>query len=224
MQQAQLGLSHYLSGLFLKDRSVSKRVFNLVIGLVLIWGFVTNYLTVVYFPTEWINSINPWVILIGFLVFSTLGFLIMFRYEAPLYSFLGYNILTFSVGLLLNLCLQEFSYSEILTAIQYTATITLLMIITATLMPDLFLHFGKVLAVVTGWILVIELSWLVISGHSHDAIHWIVAACMCGYIGYFWAAACKYGDTLDQAIDFGGMLYMEIINLFLRILELISKK
>ncbi|ABZ78288.1 conserved hypothetical protein [Shewanella halifaxensis HAW-EB4] len=224
MEKSQVGVSHYLSGIFLKDRAVSKSVFNLVIGLVLMWGFTTNYLTVVHFPTEWINSVNPWVILIGFLIFSTLGFLIMFRYRAPLFSFLGYNLVTLSVGLLLKLCLQYFTDSEIVTAIQYTAGITLLMIISATLMPKLFMSFGKVLVVITGWILTIELSWLLMFGHSHELIHWIVAVSMCGYIGYFWAQACKYGETLDEAIDFGGLLYMEIINLFLRLLEILSSK
>ena len=44
---------------------------------------------------------------------------------------------------------------------------------------------------------------------------------MCGYIGYHWADMQDCGDTLDQAIDFGGLLYMAIINLFIRILELL---
>lgn len=224
MEKSTDSVNRYLSGIFLKDRVVSKSVFNLVIGLVLLWGFTTNYLTVTYFPLEWINLVNPWVILLGFIVFSTLGFLIMFKYRAPLYSFLGYNIVTFSVGILLKVVLLLFSSAEIITAIQYTAGITLLMILTATLLPNLFLRFATVLSVVTGSVLIVELFWLMTFGHSHDMIHLIIAISICGYIGYFWAAACKYGETLDEAIDFGGVLYMEIINLFLRILEILSAK
>ena len=44
--------TEYLTLIFLKDRQVSKQVFNLVVGLVLMWGFLLNYWIVQYFPTE----------------------------------------------------------------------------------------------------------------------------------------------------------------------------
>lgn len=222
MEKSQAGLSHYLSGLFLKDRQVSKRVFNLVIGLVLIWGFSLNYLAVAYFPIEILHWINPWVLLV--VVFGSLmgGCLIMLQYRLPLVSFLGYNLMTLSLCITLSLLLQGFTAAEVAVAVEYTAGITLLMIITSTLVPKLFLSFGKVLCVIGGWIVSVEFTWLLLFGHSHDMIHLIVALSSCGYIGYTWAVACEYGETLDEAIDFGGMLYIHIMNLFMRILNLIA--
>ncbi|MGS0674803.1 Bax inhibitor-1 family protein [Shewanella sp. 0m-4] len=222
MQRSEVSMNRYLSGVFLEDRPVSKRVFNLVIGLVLIWGFSINYLAVAYFPVEILQWINPWVLLA--VVFASLmaGCLIMLKYPVPLISFLGYNLMTLSISITLSLFLQGFTAAEVALAVEYTAGITLLMIITATIVPKLFVSFGKVLCVVGGWIVSVELTWLLFFGQSHDMIHLIAALSMCGYIGYTWAVACEYGETLDEAIDFGGMLYVHIINLFMRLLHLIE--
>ena len=47
---------------------------------------------------------------------------------------------------------------------------------------------------------------------------WVVALLFCGYIGYDWAEAQNNAKTLDNAIDSAVALYLDIINLFLRLL------
>ncbi len=133
MQRSEVSMNRYLSGVFLEDRPVSKRVFNLVIGLVLIWGFSINYLAVAYFPLEILQWINPWVLLV--IVFGSLmgGCLVMLKYPVPLISFLGYNLMTLSISITLSLFLQGFTATEVALAVKYTAGITLLMIITANM-------------------------------------------------------------------------------------------
>jgi len=53
---------------------------------------------------------------------------------------------------------------------------------------------------------------------------WIVAAIFCGYIGYDWGKASALPKTVDNAVDSAAALYMDIINLFLRVLSIIGKK
>jgi FtsH-binding integral membrane protein len=46
-----------------------------------------------------------------------------------------------------------------------------------------------------------------------------VAALFCGYIAYDWAKAQEESPTADNAVDACVGLYLDIINLFLRILS-----
>ena len=47
---------------------------------------------------------------------------------------------------------------------------------------------------------------------------WLVALLFCGYIGYDWAKAQEKRKTLDNAVDSAVDLYLDIINLFVRLL------
>ncbi len=46
----------------------------------------------------------------------------------------------------------------------------------------------------------------------------------CGYIGYDWGRANQIPKTMDNAVDSAAALYMDIINLFLRILRIMGRK
>ena len=48
---------------------ISARLYNLVIGLVLGWGFLVNFLMVKYIPTETIAAINPIAFYVSYLVY-----------------------------------------------------------------------------------------------------------------------------------------------------------
>nr|MCR5618576.1 Bax inhibitor-1 family protein [Lachnospiraceae bacterium] len=51
---------------------------------------------------------------------------------------------------------------------------------------------------------------------------WIGAALFSGYIGYdFWRAQ-QFPKTLDNAVDCAVDIYLDIINLFLRILRILA--
>lgn len=69
-------------------------------------------------------------------------------------------------------------------------------------------------------LLVIELIDAFVFGIHHNTTDWLVALIFCGYIGYDWGRANQIPKTLDNAIDSAAALYMDIINLFLRILNL----
>ncbi|HCA63484.1 MAG TPA: hypothetical protein DEP73_05025, partial [Pseudomonas sp.] len=52
----------------------------------------------------------------------------------------------------------------------------------------------------------------------------IVVLIFCGYVGVDWGRANQIPKTLDNAIDSAAALYMDIINLFLRILRILGRK
>ena len=51
----------------------------------------------------------------------------------------------------------------------------------------------------------------------------LVAALFSLYIGYDWARANQCQKTLDNAVDLATSLYLDIINLFVRILSILSR-
>ena len=46
----------------------------------------------------------------------------------------------------------------------------------------------------------------------------------CGYIGVDWGRANRIPKTVDNAVDSAAALYMDIINLFLRLLRLTGRR
>jgi len=72
--------------------------------------------------------------------------------------------------------------------------------------------------------IVIELFQIFILGIHQNWIDWAVAVIFCGYIGYDWGRGNQIPKTLDNAIDSAAALYMDIINLFLRILRILDRR
>lgn len=52
---------------------------------------------------------------------------------------------------------------------------------------------------------------------------WIVAVIFCGYIGYDWEKANRMPKPVDNAVDGAAAIYMDIINLFMRILRIFGR-
>jgi FtsH-binding integral membrane protein len=73
-------------------------------------------------------------------------------------------------------------------------------------------------------VVIAELVMIFVFGGSPDIMDWIVAVLFCGYLGYDWARAQSIPKTLDNAIDSAASIYMDIIILFIRILEIMGRR
>ena len=65
---------------------------------------------------------------------------------------------------------------------------------------------------------------LLILGVKQVWIDWIVAAIFTLYIGYDIHRSQQYPKTLDNAVDSALDIYMDIANLFIRILSIMGKR
>ena len=61
-------------------------------------------------------------------------------------------------------------------------------------------------------------------GIHHGIIDWIVVVIFCGYVGVDWGRANQIPKTVDNAVDSAAALYMDIINLFLRIVRILGRR
>ena len=109
------------------DVEISERAFNLIIGGMLLYGFVLNYLTVALFAEKVIrlvSNMSPWVFLIGYFVLVLAGNFMVSK-GGPALSFVGYTLIAAPIGMVLCLSLSGVPVSIIKSAVLITAIVTL---------------------------------------------------------------------------------------------------
>ncbi|KDM93560.1 Bax inhibitor-1 family protein [Photobacterium galatheae] len=206
------------------EREISARLYNLTIGAVLCWGFLVNWLMVDNIPVELITSINPWVFLIGYFVSCLLGVFLFSASSNPLVSFAGYNLVVVPFGLIINMAVSNYDPSLVLDALKVTGLVTGIMMLLGTMFPAFFQRIAGVLSIALLAVVAVELFQIFILGIHQEWLDWAVVIIFCGYIGYDWGKANRIPKTLDNAVDSAAALYMDIINLFLRILRIMGRK
>jgi len=206
------------------DELISDSLYNLTIGAVLAWGFLVNWYMVVSIDPEYLRSINMWVFILGYFVSCFIGIAMFTKSDKPLISFIGYNFVVVPFGLIINMVVSLYDPSIVVEAIKVTAGVTIIMMCLGSMYPAFFKKisgalFGALIAVI-----IVELIQVFVFGIHQDWVDWAVAAIFCGYIGYDWGRANQIPKTLDNAIDSAAALYMDIINLFLRILRIMGRR
>lgn len=203
---------------------ISSTLYNAVIGLCLFWGFLVNWLLVASIHPELLLAIEPWVFFIGYFASCIYGVYLFNSSTKPLVSFIGYNFVVVPFGLIVNLVVSTYDPSIVLEAIKVTAGVTLVMMILGSMYPAFFKKISGALTIALLAVIVVELFQVFILGIHQNWLDWVVAVIFCGYIGYDWGRANQIPKTLDNAVDSAAALYMDIINLFLRILRILGRK
>ena len=206
---------------FQSHENLSSNTYNLVIGACLLYGFLVNAL-MVKFLSPLIMEMNIFALLIGYFVLCFAGIFIS-RSNNPAVSFIGYNLVVVPIGALLAVTLPAYSTTHILSAIVVTGAVVAVMMILATVFPNIFSRLGSTLFVALTVSLLAEVIAMLF-GFSGGIFNWIFVVIFSLYIGYDWYRAQQFPCSLDNAIDCVLDLYLDIINLFLRILSLISRR
>lgn len=203
---------------------ITDSTYNLIIGAVLCWGFLINWIMVKTIPAEAIAGINPWIFFIGYFASCFFGIHLFTKSDAPLVSFAGYNLVVIPFGFIINLVVSRYDPALVLEAIQITGLVTFIMMVLGTVFPRFFQKIAGALTIALLAVILIELFELFLLHRHHGIIDWAVVLIFCGYIGYDWSRANAIPKTVDNAIDSAASLYMDIINLFLRILRILGRR
>lgn len=204
--------------------ALSAAQYNLTIGAVLLWGFAINWLMVKFIPVEAIRNINYWVFLIAYFAACFLGVYLFKTSSNPLVSFIGYNFVVVPFGLIINIVVSHYAPSLVLEAMRITGLVTLIMMVLGTIFPQFFQKIIAALSIALLVVIIVEWVEILFFNVHHGIIDWIVVLIFCGYIGYDWGRANSIPKTLDNAVDSAAALYMDIINLFLRILRILGSR
>ncbi|MBO6019855.1 MAG: US12 family protein [Clostridia bacterium] len=203
--------------------------YNLILGGVLFWGFLANAL-ICFFTRNVALYEYALPILIGYLVFALVGVL-MTRSRSAVVSFIGYNLVVLPLGFMLSLFLVGYEPYLITSVFLMTAAVTLTMMLLSLVFPRLFLSMGRALGITLLIVIVFQLIFTFVAlatGVFNDSlfllIDWVVVVVFSLYIGYDWAIAQKRYRTVDAAVDSACALYLDIINLFIRLLSIMGRR
>ncbi|MEO2007878.1 MAG: Bax inhibitor-1 family protein [Pirellulaceae bacterium] len=205
------------------DQIISPGIYNMVIGLVLCWGFVVNYLMVKNIAPQAALAYGFWPFIIGYFASCFFGIYLFNKSDNPFISFIGYNFVVVPFGLIVNLVVSRYDPQLVQEAMVITGGVTGLMMILGSMFPQFFQRIAGALTIALISVIIIELIAIFFFGGSPAIIDWIVVLIFCGYIGYDWGRANQIPKTYDNAVDSAAALYMDIINLFLRILRILGR-
>ena len=201
--------------------TLSPATYNLALGGFVFYGFLINAF-MVYALGDKLRNINSILFLILYFVCCIAGSLLA-RSRSPIMSFLGYNLIVVPIGVLLCMFLPGYSMSAILPAIVTTGGIAVVMTLLSTLFPNVFLKMGRGLfiSLIVG-ILAQFIAYLF--GYAGGLFNWGFVILFSLYLGFDWARAQSYPKTLDNAIDSAIDIYLDLINIFIRLLEIFGKR
>ncbi len=204
--------------------TISHAFYNLVIGCVLCWGFLVNWLMVKNIEPQAIADINPWVFFIGYFVSCFFGIFLFIKSNNAFISFIGYNFVVVPFGLIVNMAVHSYEPALVVEAIRITGIVTFVMMVLGSLFPAFFKKIAGALTIALFIVIIVECVELFFLKKHHGITDWIVVIIFCGYIGYDWGRANQIPKTMDNAVDSAAALYMDIIILFLRILRILGRR
>lgn len=199
---------------------MTARAYNLSIGGVLLWGFIINALMCAFTSELFTNMYenHPIIFLIAYFVIAIIGIVICHAKMGIGMTFVGYNIIVFAVGTLLAVSVPQFDSVSIMNACVITVIVTLVMIAFSTFKPEVFLSMGKTLFICLVSAIIIECIMLLIGIHIPTLWDFAIVLLFCGYVGYDWALAQEKQKTLENAVNSCAGLYLDMINIFVRLL------
>ena len=213
------------TAVYTEDQIIDARVYNGIMMGVLLWGLLVNVLLCAYVGDVY-EYINPVVFLIGYVVLAFAGILIAGKSTNPWISFLGYNMVVLPFGLMISTLVAGYGGidSAIVTyAFLYTMLITLGMAGAALAFPQLFAKLGGALLGTLIGLLICEVVLLIL-GVDQQVSDWIAAGIFSLYISYDVYRSQQFVKTVDNAVDCALDIYLDIANLFIRLLRILSKK
>ena len=205
---------------------VSARTYNAVMCGTLLWGFIVNAFMVAYLTgpiTAALAGMKGWVVFLGYFVFAIGGIVLSVKSTNPWISFLGFNLLVLPMGVVLCLIMPGLPVAIVTKALLLTGIVTATMILLGLIHPQLFLGIGRTLFIALLVGIVAELVATFLLGYRGAAFDWLFVIIFSGYIGYDVAKSQAYPKTVDNAVDCALDIYLDIINLFIRLLSLLSR-
>ena len=205
---------------------LNDRIYNLTLGGIVLYGLVLNAL-MCYFIGDKLNDISPIPFIIGYFVCCITGILLSTKSTNPFISFIGYNLVVIPIGIVVSMSVSTYvneGFGDILLpAIVYTAAATAGMIVLSITFPQFFSKLGGILFGALLGLVIAEIVTMIFFGNAFTNVYaWIGIVIFSLYIGYDYWKAQEYPKTLDNAVDSALDLYLDIINLFLKILQILA--
>lgn len=199
---------------------ISEGLYNVVFGGVILYGFLINTLIVLFFSNMFEN-VDVEIMSIFVLVGGLISILAVGFSKNAIISFLGFSLLSISMGCELATIVSRYEVVEIKIALIATIIIVIVMTTLGYFFSSIFQSMGKGLFI----ILLLDVICTVIFGLIFDfeivILSFIGVIIFSLYIAYDWVNANDCKKTINNAIFSACDLYLDILNLFLSILKIV---
>lgn len=203
-------------------KEISDKAFYAIIGGILFFGFLINALEV-WFMGDIFLSWNPTVFFVTYCVLLIVGVLLNVLSRNPVVSFIGYCMVVLPIGAFLSILLPEYAPTTVRSAFLATALISAAMVILAVLYPRIFHSIFAVVSVCLIVALIYQLIAMFTGFSTGVWWDWLVVILFCCYVGFDVSLARNRTKTLDNAVDSACGLYLDIVNIFLRLLAIFGR-
>lgn len=204
---------------------VSDRKYNLTLVGTILYGIIVNIVLCKYVGNIY-SIINPVIFLVLYLVLVFAGSIIAHKSKDPAISFLGYNMIVLPVGLVISTLVELYggiSSYVVLQTFFYTGLITAIMFFAAMAFPNVFDKIGGFLFVSLMGILFASIFSIFFTGMIYG-VSIFAAVIFSLYIGYDIHRAQMFPKTIDNAVDSAIDIYLDIANLFIRLLQIFGRR
>lgn len=204
-----------------EDKISEKKFFSTIWIVLAWWLWLTAFLA--YLANQlWYQ---PTIIeLIIWFVVSILWIFIAVKSDNPIVSFIGYNLVVIPLWFELGPILDAYSPEVIQKAMWMTALIAIIMWLLWATHPDFFKKLGTVLFISLLVLIVLCIVQLFIPWLDFWWVDYVSAWIFTLYIWYDMYRATALPKTYDNAIDLCIDFYLDIINLFLDLLEIFWRR
>ncbi len=201
-------------------KEITERKYYNLIGLNLAYGLIANMLLVAMFG-DVARHMNMWVFILIYFISCIGGTVLMSTSNNVATSFIGYNMIVIPVGLLLAVALPNYNLMDIAFAFGEALAITTIMILISNVKPNIFRKMGSALIMALLVFIIVECI-LLLFGFNFILMDFIAVGIFTLLVGYDWAKAQEYHKSSVTAILVASSLYLDIVNLFLRLLNIKS--
>lgn len=213
-----------LNAKYSEGEIIEPRTYNVILTAVVLWGLLVNVLLCAFVGNV-SSIISPVAFIIIYFVSSIAGIIIAGKSKKPLISFLGYNMIVIPMGLLISTLVAEYldgDPSIVTNTFLYTMIIGAVMTGAAISFPKFFAKLGRVLLLSLGASLILGVV-LMLTGWDTIIYDIVVAGIFSLYIGYDIYRSQQFEKTVDNAVDCAVDIYLDLANLFIRLLMILAK-
>ena len=128
----------------LKKTHLSDGAYNLLIEAIVLYGLLINLITCAFFA-DYVAMIPLRALVIGYLLISIIGIVMLTRYKAVLVKFVGYNMIVIPCGITLSTIISDYAGRSdlVLQALIITTMITFCMITLSCIFPKVFCRYWE---------------------------------------------------------------------------------
>ena len=202
--------------------TITSNIYNLIIGIFISLGLLINIGMCKFIPENLVQNIFMTSILTP--VLAIVGILIMSFSNNIILIIIGFSMMNIGIGLGLSSSMSYYKIEDILMAVVLTLIIVIAMTIISSIFPKFFLSIGKALFVSLIILIIVEFAFAFISGGIPSLVIIISVGIFSLFVGYEWQKSQNASKTVKNAILSAGELYLDIINMFVDILELLDRK